>query len=115
VTFKPGVFTSRTTCTPADLELERALNAKLKLGKVTCYTVDMTPPRYGVCFTWRGMSRTHERPEFFGVAYADELVDALMTMADGMQNARLSPAWTANEDELKDMPQWLEDIIDAAL
>lgn len=104
MSFKPGVFTSNATCTPADLELEQQLNAKLKCGRVVLWSM---PNGHGMTFSYNGLSKTFMRRNF--ELDLDEVTDGLLRTAAGMQNARLRPGWTYDEDAIEQQSKDIED------
>jgi len=109
--FRPGVFTSRASCTMRDRELETAINAKLPRGQVAAFTVkDDYSEIYGLTFSYRGLSKTFMRKSF-DLDIAD-LVDGLSITSESMQNVRLPAGWVDDEDEAAEMPNWVKDLED---
>jgi len=108
--FRSGVFTSRATCTPRDLELEQRINRKLKSGRVSCFTMKGDPDDYyGVTYSLRGLSKTHMRKEFD--VDDNDLIEGLNITARGMENTKLPPGYTYDEDDAERFPQWVQDLI----
>ena len=112
MTFRAGVFTSRAICTPRDLELEQAINSKLQLGKVSAFTVeDKNGDSYGLTYSWRGLSKTHLRRTF--EVDIDDVIEGLAITAHGMENVKLPPGYTYEEEDAAKFPQWVEDMLNA--
>ena len=112
MTFRAGVFTSRAICTPRDLELEQAINRKLPLGKVSAFTVeDKNGDSYGITYSWRGLSKTFYRTGFD--IDIDDMIEGLGITAHGMENVKLPPGYTYEEEDAEKFPQWVEDMLNA--
>jgi hypothetical protein len=110
--FKAGVFTSKAICTPRDLELEAAINNKLKQGRVSLFTMpDERGEYYGLTYSWRGLSKTMTRRTFD--LDIDDVIEGLAITAHGMENAKLPPGYTYEEEDAAKFPQWVEDMLDA--
>jgi hypothetical protein len=79
---------STTTCTPADRELEAAINARLERGRVSMYS---TPKSFGMCFSWKGKNHLVEQDQPFD---ADEVVSKASDWASRLENSGLPPGWS---------------------
>ena len=104
MSFKAGVFTSAATCTHADRELETRLNAKLTAGRAILWTQPDTQ-EYGLTYSYNGLSKAFMRRTFD--LDVDDVAKGLMQTMQTMQNARLRPGWTYDENEVDQLPNWL--------
>lgn len=110
MTFRAGSFTSRATCTPRDLELEAEINKKLKVGKVSLFTMkDEHADFYGLTYSFRGLSKTVMRRTFD--LDVDDVIEGLAITTHGMENAKLTPGWVYEEEDAARFPEWVEDLI----
>jgi hypothetical protein len=109
MTFKAGTFASNATCTAADLELEAAINAKLKLGRVTLWTiVDPRGNQYAATYAFRGKTKVFTR-RIFEIDLHD-FIEGLMITAQGMENTKLPRGWVDDADEADQLPDYVEDF-----